>query len=218
MTVILSPPDQRITLRNLSWETYRRLLSEHGEVSSPRFTFDRGVLEIMSPSAEHERHNLRIADLIGVIADAMNLEAEGLGASTFTRVDLERGFEADSCFYVQNVDTIRHKERVDLSTDPPPDLVVEIDITNPSINKLVLFKEFGVPEVWRYDGQRLEILRLQGNGYEASVESVAFPGVSATAVTRLLREGRALGRTGWLRMTRAWAHERYQRPEDPISG
>ena len=60
MTVSLSPPDQRITLRNLSWETYRRLLSEHGEVSSPRFTFDRGVLEIMSPSAEHERHNLRM--------------------------------------------------------------------------------------------------------------------------------------------------------------
>jgi Uma2 family endonuclease len=156
--------------------------------------------------------------LIGVIADAMNLEAEGLGASTFTREDLERGFEADSCFYVQNVDKIRNKERVDLSTDPPPDLVVEIDITNPSINKLVLFKEFGVPEVWRYDGQRLEILRLQGNSYKASEGSIAFPGVSATAVTRLLREGRSLGRTGWLRMTRVWAHERSERPEDPITG
>jgi Putative restriction endonuclease len=98
------------------------------------------------------------------------------------------------------------------------DLVVEIDSTSPSINKLVLFKEFGVPEVWRYDGQRLEILRLQGNGYEASVESVAFLGVSATTVTRLLREGWALRRTSWLRMTRAWAYELYQRPEDPISG
>jgi hypothetical protein len=119
MTVILSPPDQRITLRNLSWETYRRLLSEHGGVSSSRRTFDRGVLEIMSPSAEHERHNLRIADLIGVIADAMNFEAEGLGASTFTREDLERAFEADSCFYVQNVDKIRKKECTDLGTDPP---------------------------------------------------------------------------------------------------
>jgi hypothetical protein len=90
--------------------------------------------------------------------------------------------------------------------------VVEIDITNPSINKLVLFKEFGVPEVWRYDGQRLEIFRLQGVGYEASEESVAFPGVPATAVTRLLRDGKALGRTGRLRMSRAWAHERYGRP------
>ena len=154
-------PEQRVTLRNLSWETYRRLLSEHGDGSSPRFTFDRGVLEIMSPSAEHERYNLRIADLIGVLADEMDLEVEGLGACTFTREDLERGFEADSCFYVQHADKVRNKERVDLSTDPPPDLVIEIEITNPSVNKLLLFAEFGVPEVWRYNGVRLETLRLR---------------------------------------------------------
>jgi hypothetical protein len=168
--------------------------------------------------AEQERHNLPIADLIGAIAAAMNLEAKGLGASTMTWEDLERGFEADSCFYIQNIDKIRNKGRVDFSTDPPPDLVVDIDITNPSVNKLVLFKECGVPEVWRYDGQRLEILRLYGNGYEASDESITLRGVSATAVTRLLQEGRTLGRTDWLRMIRAWAIEQYERPQGPISG
>ena len=217
MTTILSPPDQRVTLRQLSWDTYRRLVSEHGDASSPRFTFDRGVLEIMSPSAEHERHNLRIADLIGVLADEMNLEIEGLGATTFTREDLERGFEADSCFYVQNVDKIRNKERVDLTTDPPPDLVIEIDITNPSINKVALYREFGVPEVWRYNGRRLEMLCLQDDGYESTEESAAFPGVSATLLTQLLQQGKSLGRTGWLRMTRAWAHERYGSSEGQAS-
>lgn len=217
MTTILSPPDQRVTLRQLSWETYRRLSSEHADASSPRFTFDRGVLEIRSPSAEHERHNLRIADLIGVLADEMDLEVEGLGATTFTREDLERGFEADSCFYVQNVDKIRNKERIDLATDPPPDLVIEIDITNPSINKLLLYGEFGVPEVWRYNGDRLEMLCLRENQYEATEESVAFPKVSATVLTRLLQQGKALGRTGWLRMTRAWAHERYGSSEGRAS-
>lgn len=120
MTAILSPPEQRVVLRNLSWETYERLLSELGDGSSPRFTFDRGVLEIMSPSTEHERYNLRIADLVGVLADEINLEVEGLGASTFTREDLERGFEADSCFYVQNVERVHNKERIDLEIDLPP--------------------------------------------------------------------------------------------------
>jgi len=211
MKTILSPPEQRVVLRQLSWETYRRLLSEHGDGSSPRFTFDRGVLEIMSPSAEHERYNLRIADLIGILADVMDIEVEGLGASTFTREDLERGFEADSCFYVQNVVKVRNKERVDLETDPPPDLVIEIEVTNPSINKLPLFAEFGVPEVWRYDGVRLEMFRLVGSQYEATEESVAFAGVAADVLTRLLEQGKRLGRTGWLRMTRAWAHEQYGR-------
>jgi len=167
----------------------------------------------MSPSAEHERYNLMIADLIGVLADVMNVEVAGLGAATFRREDLERGFEADSCFYVQNFERVRSKERVDLATDPPPDIVIVIEITNPSISKLALFAEFGVPEVWRYDGSRLEISQLRGSRYEASEESAAFPGVSATALTQLLQQGKALGRTGWLRTARVWAKEHLaQRP------
>ncbi len=209
MTTILSRPEQRVILRNLSWETYERLLYEHGDGSSPRLTFDRGVLEIMSPSAEHERYNLRIADLIGILADEMNIEVEGLGASTFTREDLERGFEADSCFYVQNVERVRNKERVDLDMDPPPDLVIEIEITSPSINKLPVFAEFGVPEVWLYNGDRVAIFRLSHGQYEGGKESAVFPGVSAVILTQLLQQGKALGRTGWLRLTRAWARERY---------
>jgi Uma2 family endonuclease len=217
MTTILIPPDQRVVLRNLSWETFRRLLSEHGDGSSPRFTFDRGVLEIMSPSAEHERYNLRITDLIGVIADEMDLEVEGLGASTFTREDLERGFEADACFYVQHGDEVRNKERVDLTTDAPPDLVIEIEITNPSINKLLLFRQFGVPEIWRYNGVQLGMFRSRSGGYEATEESVAIQGVTATALTRLLQQGKALGRTAWLRMTRAWAHDQFGGDGSPNS-
>ncbi|MBZ5562210.1 MAG: Uma2 family endonuclease [Acidobacteriia bacterium] len=209
MTKIVSPPEQRVALRTLSWETYERLLSEHGDGSSPRFTFDRGVLEIMSPSAEHERYNLMIADLIGVLADEMDVEMLGLGATTFKRQDLECGFEADSCFYVQNFERVRNKERIDLATEPAPDLVIEIEITNPSINKLALFAEFGVPEVWRYDGFRLEMFQLLSGRCGAREESAAFPGVSATVLTQLLQQGKALGRTGWLRMTRAWAHEHY---------
>jgi Uma2 family endonuclease len=147
----------------------------------------------------------------------MNLEVEGLGASTFTREDLERGFEASSCFYVQNVEKVRNKERVDLRTDPPPDLLIEIEITNPSINKLPLFGEFGVPEVWRYNRLRLEMLRLRRSRYEATEESTAFPGVPATVLTHLLEQGKAPGRTGWLRMTRAWAHEQYRSQGSPTS-
>ena len=162
----------------------------------------------MSPSAEHEGHNPRFVGLIGVLADEMNLEVGGLGATKFTRRDPERGFEAGSCFQVQNVDKIRNKERVDLATDPPPDLVAQMDITSASINKLALYREFGVPEAWRYNGRRLEIRRLVGAGHESTGESVAFPGVSAVMLTRLLQQGKSLGRPGWLRMTRVWAHDR----------
>jgi Uma2 family endonuclease len=36
---------------------------------------------------------------------------------------------------------------LDLSIDPPPDLVIEIDITSGSLNKLPIFAALGVQEI-----------------------------------------------------------------------
>lgn len=209
MRAVLSLPEQRVVLHNVSWETYERLLAEHSDCSSPRFTFDHGELEIVTLSAEHERYSVRIADLVGILADEMDLEVEALGSTTFKRQELERGFEPDSCFYVENIERVRGKDRIDLAVDPPPDLVVEVDITSPSVSKLPLFAEFGVPEVWRFDGERLSMLRLRRGNYQPVDTSEVFPGVSAADIEQLLAQGKSLGRTGWLRLARAWAHERY---------
>ena len=92
---------------------------------------------------------------------------------------------------------------------PPPDLVVEVDITRPSISKLPMFAEFGIPEVWRFEGERLSRLRLRRGRYEEVGTSKGFPGVSAQSISQLLAQGKSLGGTGWLRLARAWAHERY---------
>jgi Uma2 family endonuclease len=213
MTAILSPAEQRVVLRNVSWETYERILAEHADSSSPRFTFDRGDLEIMSPLPEHERFNLRLAGFIDVLAEEMNIDVETLGSTTFKRKDLERGFEADSCFYVQNAERARNKEQIDAETDPPPDLVIEIEITSPAVNKLALYAEFGVPEVWIYNGDRLAIFRLSDGRYQAEEQSAVFPGLSATALMQLLEQGKRLGRTGWLKLARAWVREHYRHPE-----
>jgi Uma2 family endonuclease len=209
MPGVLSPPEQRVVLHNVSWETYERILTEHIDCSSPRFTFDHGELEIVTLSPEHERYNRRIADLIGVLADEMDVEVEDLGSTTFKRQELERGFEPDSCFYVENIERVRGKDRIDLAVDPPPDFVVEVDITSPSVSKLPLFADFGVPEVWRFDGEHFSILRLRRASYQEVDTSEVFPGVPAAAIEHLLAQGKSLGRTGWLRLARGWAHERY---------
>jgi Uma2 family endonuclease len=209
MRTVLSPPEQRVVLHNISWETYERLLVEHSDCSSPRFTFDHGELEIVTLSAEHERYSIRIADLVGVLADEMDLELDALGSTTYRRQELERGFEPDSCFYVQNVEQVLGKHKIDLAVDPPPDLVVEVDITSPSISKIPMFAQFGVPEVWRFDGERLLMLRLRHGAYQEVDGSEVFPGVSAKAISELMAQGKSLGRTGWLRLARGWARERF---------
>ena len=102
METAKSSAEQRVVLHNVRWETYERLLAEQADSSAPRFTYDRGELEIMSPSPEHERVNRRLAQLVLALTEEMGVEAEDLGSTTFRRKDLERGFEPDSCFYIEN--------------------------------------------------------------------------------------------------------------------
>jgi len=210
MSAVLTPADQRVVLHNVSWETYERILADHINSSSPHFTFDHGELEIMSPSVEHERYVRRLDEVIKIVADEMDVEAEGLGSTTFQREELERGFESDCCFYIANALRVRGKRELDLRVDPPPDLVVEVDITSSSIAKLLIFAEFGVPEVWRFNGERLVILNLSaGNDYHEVSESRTLLGLDGGEVSDLMTRGKDLGGTAWLRLVRAWAHERF---------
>ncbi len=202
METIKSPAEQKVLLSNVSWGTYERLLKDHQNSSAPRFTFDRGMLEIMSPSPEHEKLNRRIAQLVLAVTEEMDIEAEDFGSTTFRREDLERGFEPDSCFYIQNEEQVRGKDRIDLAFDPPPDLVIEIDITSPSINKLPIYARLGVPEVWRYDGGKLEILKLENDEYVESTESVALPSLTSSVLSQLVERSKSLRRTVWLREVR----------------
>lgn len=204
-TTALGAPEQRVVLQGVSWATYERLLHDLKDSSSPRLTFDRGVLEVMSPSPEHEESNRTIALLVEVLAEEFGIDIRNLGSTTFRREDLGQGFEPDSCFYVRNEARMRGKRDIDLATDPPPDLIVEVDITSPSLAKLPLYARVGVPEVWRYDGERMTIYRLAGDDYEIAEASGVLAGVTGRDMTRFLDESRTQRRTLWLRVVREWA-------------
>ncbi|MER3428409.1 MAG: hypothetical protein C4334_09960 [Pyrinomonas sp.] len=208
MTAATTLAEQRVVLRNVSWEAYERLLRDHAEASSPRLFYDRGTLEIMSPSAKHEQLKDAVTMLIAVIAEEFGLNHRGFGSTTFRREDLARGFEPDACFYFANEPRVRGKEEIDLATDPPPDLVVEIDITRSSIDKMATFAALEVPEVWRYDGRRLQFFSLQGREYVEITESAALPGLTSKAVESFLAESERMGRLEWLKMLREWARAR----------
>jgi Uma2 family endonuclease len=201
---VKSPAGQRVILHNVGWETYERLLADHENSSAPRFAYDRGELEIVSPSPEHEHYNRSLALLVEILAEELDIDVYDLGSTTFRREDLERGFEPDSCFYVQNEEAIRGKDRIDLAVDPPPDLVIEIDITSPSLDKLPIYARLGVPEVWRYDGRRLAILKLEGERYAEADESTALPPVTGAVLSDFLRKSKTMRRTAWLKGVREW--------------
>jgi Uma2 family endonuclease len=197
MPTIASPPEQRVVLRRVSWETYERLLEDHVDSSAPRFTYDRGELEIISPSPEHEWYNRLICDLVKLLARELRVDVLDLGSTTFRRADAERGFEPDSCFYVTHVRQVRGKKRLDLATDPPPDIVVEIVVTHPSLDKFPICAAFGIPEIWTYDGSHLSMYQLQGPEYVEAIASGALPELKASQLTEFLELGKTLGSVAW---------------------
>ena len=205
--VPVSRAAQCVILHGISWETYERLLAEHQDSSGTHFTYDQGRLEIMVLSARHERPNRALALLVEMFAEEKNIEVENLGSTTFKREDVDRGFEPDSCFYVQNAERIREKDEIDLTVDPPPDLVIEIDITSPSLKKFPIFAALGIPEVWRYDGKRVSIWRLSASEYVESADSAVLPGITTDTLNQLLVARAQMKRVAWGHHVRQWVRQ-----------
>jgi Uma2 family endonuclease len=209
MPSILSPPqemrEQRVVMNQVSWETYEGLLAANIDASSPRLTYNQGTLELMSPSVEHEKLKKALATIADLVAEEKGIEFEDLGSTTFRRRDFEGGAEPDACFYVQNVERIRGKREIDLVVDPPPDLVIEVEITSPAVSKLPIYARLGVPEIWLTDGRSVRILRLADGEYRASERSEVLPFLTESVLSEFLEQSRTLTTLAWRRMVRNWA-------------
>ncbi|MEW6208873.1 MAG: Uma2 family endonuclease [Acidobacteriota bacterium] len=207
MATVISPPERLVTLYGISWETYNRIIAEHGERGGTRFTFDNGRLEIMVLSPRHEEPNRTLALLVEVLAEEFDIDLRRLGSTTFRREDLQKGFEPDSCFYIQNAESVIGKDEIDLTSDPAPDLIIEIDITSESLDRFPLFASVGVMEVWRFDKTSVAFFRLEDDEYRETSNSLAFPPLTSEIATRFLAESLTVKSTAWLRSLREWARE-----------
>lgn len=211
MTAVLSPPTTvlagRVLLRNISWQTYEHILEDLADCSAPRLTYDRRDLEIMSPTAKHEFVNRVIEVLVSALSEEMKVEISSLGSTTFKREDTERGFEPDSCFYFANEALVRGKERIDPILDSAPDLVFEVDIARSSMDKHSIFAHFKVPEVWRYDGETMEILNLDRGSYVKVEVSSILPFVTSAVLTSFVAESLTLSRLEWMKKVREWTQQ-----------
>lgn len=208
-TAISEVAEQRVLLKRVSWETSNQLLIELGEDRAMRLFYHEGLVEIMTPLGPHESSNRFIDDLIRVIADELNLNLKKFGSLTLKRDTTQTGAELDSCYYIQNEPLVRGKQEIDLKIDPPPDLVLEIDITSGSLDKRPIYAALGVPKLWRYDGQKLEAFVLQESSlaYNPVQQSPTFPSSPLDSVPPLIRQSLVDGETATLRAFRAWVRE-----------
>ncbi len=193
--------ETRTVLENVRWDTFIEL-AEQRSGSVPRMTFDEGVLELMSPRRQHENIGRLIGRMVETYTEVMDIEIQTVASTTFKRKDLQKAFEADESYYIEHAELIRPKEEVDLSIDPPPDLVIEVEITSSAIQKLKLFAAMGVPEVWRHDGEQLQMFMLSNDKYVPIETSRALGQLTAKIIDSFLVRRFDLGETAIIRQFR----------------
>jgi Uma2 family endonuclease len=211
MTTTLIKPiaETYISLNNISWETFNHLLEEIGDQRNQLFTYYLGTLEIMSPLGEHENDNRFVDDLIRAIADELNLNLKKFGSLTLKLENMKQAVEPDSCYYLKNEPLVRNKQNINLAIDPPPDLVLEIDITSGSLNKLPIYTNLKVPEVWRFNGKKVRVFILQEdrNDYQENNQSLAFPWLDLAMIPQLINQSLEIGETATLKQFRQWVRD-----------
>ncbi|MBI3950868.1 MAG: Uma2 family endonuclease [Acidobacteria bacterium] len=180
------PTDSTLILRHVSWEDYEELLDAVGEAKGLRISYDGGTLQIMTVSAEHESYADLIKLLVGQLSLKLRIKVLFFGSATMKKRRQQKGSEPDACFYIQSADLIGRKRDIDFNSDPPPDIVVEVDIHHDSLSKFPIYAALGVPELWRYHGQALTIYHLQEDQYVPVESSQALPLLTSRTLTEFL--------------------------------
>jgi Uma2 family endonuclease len=187
------PENTIVIFQGVTWEEYEELLDQVGEAGGLRISYNDGTLKVMSFSVEHDTCVRFIEAMIGVIRIALRINIRLTGSATIRKHKKKKGNEPDASFYVQTASVIGNRLDLDIEVDPPPDVVVEVDIHHDSTDNDSIYAGLGVPEIWRYDGWAASIWRLQGNSYVEAETSSALqmitPAILTEYLTRLREEG-----------------------------
>lgn len=195
-----------VLLSNISWQTYQAMLDDMGDCSSVRLVYDQGVLEIRMPSDIHEAVNRLLARIVGVLAEELDFPLKEFGSVTLNCRDIKKGAEPDSSFYIQNADRIRGN-KINISVDPPPDLIIEVDITNSSARSFAVYQQLGISEIWRYTNGSVKIFQLQDGDYRECEFSSIFVMISGDILGYFLQMSSTENSTRVVRAVRQWLAE-----------
>ena len=180
--------ESRRVLHGVSWKLYRKL-RKMPENYNIRMTYDRGELEIMSPSPLHEGIATLLGNLITVWTLELEIPIRSCRTMTIRRAALNRGFEPDNCYYVQHEPQMWDKKKLNFKIDPPPDLAIEVEVTRKLWQEAEIYAAFRVPELWCWSGNSLKVFELSQDGeYVARETSICFPDFPIAKVEEIVRQ------------------------------
>lgn len=180
--------EMQSVIHGVSWEQYLGFLEALQDYSL-KHSYDRGTLEMMTPSRDHDWIKSLIGRFIESLAYELELPIQSVGSTTLQKMNLERGVQPDESYYVANEPLVRARLKLDPAADPPPDLIIEVDVTNSCLNRLEIYAAIGISELWRHDSNQLVFHGLNAAGkYEVLDCSRAFPYLRASDVQTFLSQ------------------------------
>ncbi len=197
----VSQQEPCVVLNGITWGQYEKILEAFPEQSGLRITYLDGRLTLLSPKRRHDWHEDTLGDLVKAVASGLGIGWEPSGHTTYRRKDVGGGVEGDQTFYFGvNAETMRGPIDVDLTTQPPPDLAIEVEVTHRADDSVAVWGRLGVPEVWRFNVDRgtLTFETLRGDGTYAPIpRSVALPELKPDDVIAQLRLAGEIGVSRW---------------------
>lgn len=203
----------RLFLDDVSWDAYQAILDEiETEHRHLRHTYDRGKLEIMTRTLEHEAPKEMLGAMVVVLADELDKPLNLGGELTLMRKGVRRGIEPDQCYWIASAHLLRNRLDIDLEKDPSPDLFIEVEVSRTIINRLKVLAALRVPEVWRFDRKKVQVGVLRPDGkYKWGDESPSFPGIPIGELARFLLMAKTTDHMTILRKFRKWVREQIRK-------
>ena len=201
-------------ISDVSWDFYLTFCEAIGE-RPLRLSYNDGDLEIMITKSPHEFYKTVLAKIVETTIMELELPVRSGGSMTFQIKGLEKGFEPDECWWIEQEEAVRTQSDFEFPGDPPPDLAIEIEISRSLVSRMGILAALGVREVWRYNVRRLRFCVLQSDGsYQEQDTSVAFPFLHAADIEQYLRIDDTRDETTRLRHFRDWLRGILQQQED----
>jgi len=207
--------EARLVVPDASWRVYETWVDSLPESTPVRMAYDGRDLEITTKGPDHEDYRQLLGHLVVEIARSLKLPLKSLGETTWKRAEIQRGIEADQCYYF-NSEKLRAAAKSrgdnDVTAFPNPDLAIEIDLSPSLIDRPGIYAAMGVAEVWRFDGEILTIERLGPDGRYEEVAASTFLGVRPDEVARWLVAEDTSDEIAWLERLSAWLRNEWKKP------
>ena len=205
--IALKSLNKKIVVQNIDWNLFNRISTIYNDCDFLRLSFNDNFVEIDAANKYWEKPFALLSDLVKFTCEETKTDYIEVGQTVLRDINKAKSVQTLGGFYIQNKLRLKDLLKNDSTTVVSPDLVIEVDVTSPSLDKMPIYAALGVPEVWLYKGERVEFYQLFRENYQKIENSIALPVLSSAAANQFLQKGLIQSSSVWIKSIREWANE-----------